>query len=66
MGSSELYFEEPVQAVWHIVRRTPDGRYPALCGWEMTDWHGRIWPMKRDEPGPATDAICRTCLAAST
>lgn len=42
MDGSELYFEEPGQPMWHLVRRKADGRYPALCRWEMTDWHGRI------------------------
>ena len=59
-----LYFEEPDKAVWHIVRRQKTGRYLALCGWEMTHWHGRVWPVKaEDRVRPDRDAICHSCLA---
>lgn len=58
-----LYFEEPDKAVWHIVHRNA-GRYVAACGWEMTAWHGRMWPVKPDEmAGPDPEAVCHSCSA---
>ena len=61
-----IWIEETVAAVWHRVSaRLTHGHIPAACGWRMNVHHGRIWPEKRNVPGPPDAARCHTCVSMS-
>ena len=62
---ARLYFEEPDEAVWHIIRRR-EGRYVAACGRAVAERRGRVWPVHAGETtGPDADRVCPSCRAST-
>ena len=58
-----LWFEEADKPVWHrMTQKLGPLDYKAVCGWHLAPFHGRIWPQKRYEPGPAERERCRSCV----
>jgi hypothetical protein len=65
--AATLWIEEPDKPVWHrVVARARSLEYRAGCGWELSARHGRVWPQKFDQPGPADDLRCHACVATVT
>lgn len=62
---SQFWIEENDKHVWHrSVARVGHLEYRAACGWELDARGGRVWIVKRGEPGPPSDNRCHSCVGA--
>jgi hypothetical protein len=62
--AATLWIEERDEPVWHrVVARDRSLEYRAACGWELSAREGRVWPQKPNQPGPADELRCHTCVA---
>lgn len=60
-----LWIEEQDKAVWHgITRPEGGGEVRAGCGWELSIYRSRLWPVKPGEEGPPEAQRCHDCLKA--